>query len=67
MSPEDGHGGRTQGVDFGSEQGRSDLTPAGVAQLRRGPAGSENAARGRKMPLPAGYPRAFSSIGNKLL
>ena len=42
---------RSEMVDFGSGQGRSDLKTAGVAELRRGFPKSENAGRGRKMPF----------------
>ena len=40
-------------VNFGSCQGRNRLGTAGVAALRRGRTGAENAGRGQKAPLPA--------------
>ena len=42
-------------VDFGFWQGRSRRAPTGVARLRRGPTGSESAARGQKMPFMDGH------------
>jgi hypothetical protein len=42
-------------VGFGSGQGRSILETAGVAALRRGSQGRENAGRSRKMPLLDGF------------
>jgi hypothetical protein len=42
---------RSEMVDFGSVQGRSDVETAGVAALRRGFQLSENAERDQKMPF----------------
>ena len=42
-------------VEFGSWQSRNRRTPTGVGGLRRGPAGGENAAGGRKMPFMGGH------------
>jgi hypothetical protein len=46
---------RSEMVDFGSSQGRSDVESAGVAALRRGIQQSENAGMGQKMPFQNGY------------
>jgi hypothetical protein len=49
------HGVRSQKAGFGSGQGRSKLATAGVAWLRRGLTGIENAVRGRKMSSVGGH------------